>query len=111
MLKVKFKGQKINTNEWVEGTYHYSDDGKYHYILNLEKFNERPHPNDVEGLDEMCLFKSEVHEVIPETVELLKIYDWCGDPINEMTQKVVSDEQRDNLGRTFDNWAEDEFCR
>ena len=71
MVNVKFKGKTIDKNETVEGAYHWSADGKHHYILNLEKFNERPHPNGVKGMDEMCLFKSEVHEVSPETVEII----------------------------------------
>jgi len=37
----------------------------------LKMIDERPHPNGVNGMDEMCLFKSEVHEVNSETVELV----------------------------------------
>ncbi len=36
-----FKAKLVSTGEWVEGTYHYSNDGKYHYILNRECFLER----------------------------------------------------------------------
>lgn len=56
----KFKA--ITTDgKWVEGTYHYSADNKYHYILRREKFLDRPD-------NEVSLHKKEVHEVIPETV-------------------------------------------
>ena len=72
MVNVKFKAKTIDKKETVEGSYHWSADGKRHYILKLEKFIERPHPNGVKGLDEMCLFKLEVHEVIPETVEMIE---------------------------------------
>lgn len=68
MRDIKFRGKRIDNGEWVYGSYHWSKDGKHHYILNLEKFNERPHPNGVKSMGEMCLFKTEIHEVIPETV-------------------------------------------
>lgn len=70
MVRIKFKGETIGKNKMVEGSYHWSADGKHHYILNLEKFNERPNQNGVIGMDEMCLFKTEVHEVIPETITM-----------------------------------------
>ena len=41
MRTIKFRGQSTKTNEWVYGTYHYSEDGKYHYILNKEKMFNR----------------------------------------------------------------------
>lgn len=66
--EIKFRGKMVDSVGWVYGSYHWSADSKYHYILNLEKFNDRPHKNNVKGLDEMCLFKTEVHNIIPESV-------------------------------------------
>ena len=68
MREIKFKAKRIDNGEWVQGSYHYSKNTRYHYILSLEKFNERIHINCVSGLDEMALFKTEVNEVDPETV-------------------------------------------
>lgn len=59
-MKVLFKAKTINTKEWVEGSYHYSNDDKYHYILKLEKFLERD--------EEMSLHKTEVHIIDKNTV-------------------------------------------
>lgn len=70
MRQIKFRGKRVDNREWVEGSYHYSADKKFHYILAMEKFNERQNVNKVKGLDEMCLFKTEVHEVDPATVEI-----------------------------------------
>ena len=58
-MKILFKGKLVSTGEWVEGTYHYSNDGKYHYILNRECFLERMYDTD----NEMALKKEEVHLV------------------------------------------------
>ena len=55
-MRVLFKAKLIGTEEWVYGTYHYSNDNKHHYILNREKFLER------DG-DEMSMHKQEVHIV------------------------------------------------
>ena len=62
--EILFRGQLIDTKEWVYGTYHYSNDSKFHYILNREKMLLRAYHND----SEMALHEKEVHEVIPETV-------------------------------------------
>lgn len=62
--EIKFKGQLIETKEWVYGTYHYSNDGKNHYILNREKMLLRSYHD----CNEMALHEKEVHLVIPETV-------------------------------------------
>ncbi len=67
-MNTKFRGYRTDGGGWHYGTYHYSADGKYHYILSLEKFNERPHVNGVKSLDELCLFKTEVSLVHPESV-------------------------------------------
>jgi hypothetical protein len=67
-MEIKFRGWRTDGKGWAIGTYHYSNDGKYHYILNREKFNERPDENGVKGMDEMCLFKVEVAIVTPESV-------------------------------------------
>ena len=61
MKKILFKAKLISTGEWVEGSYHYSNDNKHHYILNLEKFLER-------DSDEMAMHKQEVHIVDGDTV-------------------------------------------
>jgi len=63
-MKALFKGKLVSTGEWVEGTYHYSNDGKYHYILNRECFLERTYDTG----NEMALKKEEVHLVDGNTV-------------------------------------------
>jgi len=62
--EILFKGQLIDTKEWVEGTCHYSNDSKYHYILNKESFLQRTYDSG----NEQALKELEVHRVIPETV-------------------------------------------
>lgn len=57
---ILFKAKLLGTEEWVQGTYHYSNDNKHHYILNREKFLERD--------DEMSLHKQEVHIVDGDSV-------------------------------------------
>lgn len=59
-MRVLFKAKLIGTEEWVEGTYHYSNDNKNHYILNREKFLERD--------GEMSLHNQEVHIVDGDSV-------------------------------------------
>ena len=59
-MRILFKAKLIGTEDWVEGTYHYSNDNKNHYILNREKFLERD--------GEMSLHKQEVHIVDGNTV-------------------------------------------
>ena len=54
-MRVLFKAKLIATGEWVQGTYHYSNDNQHHYILNREKFLERD--------GEMSLHNQEVHIV------------------------------------------------
>jgi len=61
MRQIKFRGKRVDNGEWVYGSYHYSYNGKHHYILALEKFNERVGK-------EMMLHKAEVNEVAPPTV-------------------------------------------
>ena len=61
MRQIKFRGKRVDNGEWVYGSYHYSYNGKNHYILALEKFNERVGK-------EMMLHKAEVNEVDPSTV-------------------------------------------
>lgn len=61
MRQIRFRGKKINTNEWVYGTYHYSNDQKHHYILAREKFIDA-------DPEVFWLHGKEVVEVIPETV-------------------------------------------
>jgi len=63
-MKALFKAKLVSTGEWVEGTYHYSNDGKYHYILNRESFLERTYDSG----NEMALKKGEVHLVDGYTV-------------------------------------------
>ena len=63
-MKALFKAKLISTGEWVEGAYHYSNDGKYHYILNLECFLERTYDSG----NEMALKKEEVHLVDGDSV-------------------------------------------
>ena len=58
-MKALFKAKLVSTGEWVEGTYHYSNDGIYHYILNRECFLERTYDSG----NEMALKKEEVHLV------------------------------------------------
>lgn len=58
--EVLFKAKLVSTGEWIIGTYHYSNDGKYHYILNREKFLERD--------GEMALHNQEVHLVDGDSV-------------------------------------------
>lgn len=60
--EIKFRGKRVDGNGWVYGTYHYSADGKYHYILAREKFI------DLEGMPVRYLHKPEVWEVLPESV-------------------------------------------
>lgn len=60
--EIKFRGKRVDRQGWVYGTYHYSADGKYHYILAREKFI------DLEGMPVRYLHKPEVWEVIPESV-------------------------------------------
>ena len=60
--KIKFRAKRIDNGEWAYGTYHYSNDGKYHYILNLEKF--------IEIDDRMkALHNIEVVDIDPKTLE------------------------------------------
>ena len=59
-MRVLFKAKLVSTSEWVEGTYHYSNDNKHHYILNREKFLERD--------NEMSLHNQEVHIVDGDSV-------------------------------------------
>lgn len=61
MRQIKFRGKRVDNGDWVEGSYHYSADGKYHYILALEKFNERVGK-------EMMLHTAEVNLIDPATV-------------------------------------------
>ena len=63
-MKALFIAKLISTGEWVEGTYHYSNDGKYHYILNRECFLERTYDSS----NEMALKKEEVHLVDGDSV-------------------------------------------
>lgn len=62
--RILFKAKLISTGEWVKGTYHYSSDGKYHYILSRECFLERTYDTG----NEMALKKQEVHLVNGDTV-------------------------------------------
>lgn len=70
MIPIKFRGRKIGSKDFVYGSYHYSRCGKYNYILSLEKFIERENEKQVKALDEMCLFKKEVNDVDPSTIEI-----------------------------------------
>ena len=63
-MRVLFKAKLIGTEEWVGGTYHYSNDNKNHYILNRECFLERTYDTG----NEMALKKDEVHLVDGDTV-------------------------------------------
>jgi uncharacterized phage protein (TIGR01671 family) len=60
--EIKFRGKRVDNGGWVYGTYHYSADGKYHYILAKEKFI------DLEGMPVRYLHMPEVREVLPESV-------------------------------------------
>lgn len=72
MRTILFRGQLVDTKEWVYGTYHYSNDNKNHYILNREKMLLRSYHDN----SEMALHEKEVHLVIPETVgQFTGIYD------------------------------------
>ena len=62
--KILFKGKLVGKDEFVYGTYHYSNDGIYHYILNRECFLERTYDSG----NEMALKKEEVHLVEAESV-------------------------------------------
>ena len=78
--EIKFRGQLLSTKEWIYGTYHYSNDGKHHYILNREKMLLS---NYFDG-SEMALHEKEVHEVDPETVgQFTGAFDEQGKPIYE----------------------------
>ena len=57
--QILFKGKLIGKNEWVYGTYHYSNDNKHHYILNRECFLKRTYDSG----NEMALKEEEVHLV------------------------------------------------
>ena len=58
--EIKFRGRD-DVNNWHYGTYHYSNDGQYHYILNREKFIDvEPHFS--------YLHEQETHLVSSETV-------------------------------------------
>lgn len=59
-MGIKFRGQRIDDDIWVYGSYHYSAGGRFHYILALEKF--------VQDDDVMRMWKQEVNKVIPESV-------------------------------------------
>lgn len=60
MREILFKAQRADGNGWVEGTYHYSSDGRFHYIMRREKFINIDHYE--------YLHEEEVFEVIPETL-------------------------------------------
>lgn len=62
--KILFKGKLIGKDEWVYGTYHYSNDGTYHYILNRECFLKRTYDSG----NEMALKEEEVHLVEADSV-------------------------------------------
>jgi len=58
-----FKAKLIGSEEWVFGSYHCSNDNKYHYILNREKFLNRD--------QELSLHYKEVHLVELDSVVLI----------------------------------------
>ena len=62
--KILFKGKLVGKDEWVFGTYHYSNDGKNHYILNRECFLKRTYDSG----NEMALKEEEVHLVEPDSI-------------------------------------------
>lgn len=64
MKRYLFKAKLIGTEEWVFGSYHFSNDNKYHYILNREKFINRG--------QELSLHSKEVHLVEGDSVVLVE---------------------------------------
>lgn len=65
---ILFRAKTVADKKWVYGSYHYSKKKTKHYILNLEKFLDRPN-------NEVSLYKNECHEVIQETVCQLRYDD------------------------------------
>lgn len=60
---------------WVYGSYHYSADGKHHYILELNKFIRGFDQRGEDDPDRVCMFSAEVHDIDPATVENVKVDD------------------------------------
>lgn len=60
--EIKFRGKRLDTGEWVYGSYHHCANRAHHYILALEMFLYR------EPAAEMCMHPHDVWEVDPETV-------------------------------------------
>nr|MCU0383040.1 hypothetical protein [Cyclobacteriaceae bacterium] len=65
MRTITFRGKNKKDNTWVFGTYHYSNDDRYHYILAKEKIKiVSLSPSDI-----FCaLHDKEVFDVNPKTV-------------------------------------------
>lgn len=62
-----FRGKCLREEVYVEGTYHYSNDMKNHYILCREAFMDR--------IEEFSLYKQEVHSVDYNSIEQFHGYD------------------------------------
>lgn len=56
---------------WVYGSYHYSADGKEHYIIEQQKFIRGFDQRGEDDPDRVCMFSAEVHDIEPSTVESL----------------------------------------
>jgi len=98
-MKALFKAKLVSTGELVEGTYHYSNDGKYHYILNRECFLERTYDSG----NEMALKKEEVHLVDGDSVIQItddsSVYCVCDNPTK----------YTDANGKTYCKWCGKDF--